>query len=368
MKFLKIALAMLMCISLLASCSGDSSENVIWAEGTSSADITANMYNYWASTSKANFMYSYTDIKDTDTFWQSEYEEGKTYAQYLDSLVLEDIKTTAVCLSLYNEYRLSLPDSVKEAIDSEIDSYLQEYADGNKNTLNRALSYYGANMEILKTVKTAEAKRTLVYDYLFGENGEMALGEKELEEYYQNNYYRFQIIYINNKYEYVTDKDGNYTTNTDGTYVTRALSGDALEEKNTKIKAVKDALTGGLDFDSLYKEYSEVKAYENGYYFTSGGSYADAVFYKLIADIAKIEPGETTVSEYDSGTYIMKRLDTDAGAWKNKANSDFFDNFQTLASNASFRIFIKEQFDRISVNDSVISKYSVADVNVNDRF
>lgn len=368
MKILRIAVAALLTLCLLASCTGDSSEIVISASDTSSADITANMYHYWACTSKANFMYSYTDIKDTDEFWQSEYEEGKTYAQYLDSLVLDDIKTTAVCLALYNEHRLSLSDSVKDSIDSQINDYLTEYAAGNKNALNNALSYYGANMEILRAVKTAEAKRSLVYDYLYGENGQKKLDNTALEEYYQNNYYRFQIIYINNKYEYVLDENGKYTTNTDGTYVTRALTGEALDKKNADITAVRNGLEAGEDFNTLYETYSEQKSYANGYYFTADDAYSNAIFYKLIKDIAKIEAGETVVSEYDSGTYIMKRLELDSEAWKQTANKDFFASFEELAANAAFRVYTASLFDTITVNDILISNYSVAKINANNRF
>ncbi len=368
MKILKILAAVALCVSLLASCTGDSSEVVISCADTSTADITANMYNYWASTSKANFMYSYSDIEDTDEFWQSKYEEGKTYAQYLDSLILNDIKTTAVCLSLYNEHRLSLSDSVKESIDAEINEYLTEYASGNKNTLNSALSRYGANMDILRTVKEAEAKRDLVYEYLYGTGGENKLDSAALEEYYQNNYYHFQIIYINNKYEYVLDDDGNYTTNSDGTYVTRAISVESLEAKNAAVSAVTDGLAAGVSFDELYTEYSEQQSYTNGYYFSSSGSYNNAVFYKLIRDIAGIGEGETVVSEYDSGTYIMQRLALDEGAWNQNINSDFFDSFETLAANAAFRTYTSELFDKLTVNHDIISYYSVADVNANDRF
>lgn len=368
MKILKIIAASLVCVALLASCTGDSSNVVISYNGTQSANISANMYNYWASTSKANFIYSYTDINDTAEFWQSEYEEGKTYAQYLDSLVLEDIKTTAVCLSLYNEMRLSLTDSQREAIDKSIEGYLSEYAGGNKNTLNRALSAYGANMTILKEVKEAEAKRTLVYDYLFSDGGEKALTAEDYEKYYQDNYYHFQIIYINNKYEYVLDSDGNYTTNADGTYVTRALSGDALNEKNQAIKNVSDGIAAGEDFESLFNTYSEQKTYTNGYYFTASDSYANAVFYKLIGDIAEIEIGETITSEYDSGTYIMKRLPLDENAWSQSENKDFFNSFKTLASNAAFRVFCAERFDDLSVDTELISKYSVSKVLSNDLF
>ena len=372
MKKISVITALLLCITLLVSCSGDSSKVVISAKDTSSADITANMYNFWASTSKANFINTYSDVSDTDDFWQSEYSDGLTYADYLDGLVLEDVKTTAVCMMLYNEYRLSLTDSVKDSIESEISDYLTEYAGGNKSTLNSALSKYGANIDILRNIKTANAKRTLVFSYLFGEGGEKALTDTDFEQYYMDNYYRCQIIYINNKFEYVLDENGNYTTNTDGSYVTRALTGEALEKKNAAIKAVNDGLAEGRSFDELYKEYSEeqesIGSYTNGFYLTTGESYGKGVFYNLIADINNTEVGGSVCVEYDEGTYIIKRLELDEGAWKQSVNSDFFASFETLATNDAFRQFTSEYFEQLTVDQTLISNYSIAKVNANNRF
>ncbi|MBQ7836391.1 MAG: hypothetical protein IJ389_03970 [Clostridia bacterium] len=372
MKRFKIFMVALLVISLLTSCSGDSSAVVISATDTSSANITANMYNFWASTSKANFMNTYADVTDSHEFWNSEYAEGLTYAGYLDNLVLEDIKTTAVCMMLYNEYRLSLPDSAKQLVEDEINDYITEYAGGNKSTLNSALSKYGANIDILRSVKMANAKRSLVFSHLFGEGGEKALTDSDYEQYYQNNYYRCQIIYINNKFEYVLDEDGNYTTNTDGTYVTRAITGEALDKKNAAIKAVNDGIAQGKSFEELYEEYSEEKdsigTYTNGFYLTMGESYGKPIFYKLIGDIAETDINGTACVEYDEGTYIIKRLELDEEAWKQTVNGDFFASFETLATNEAFRLFTREHFDRLTVDETIISNYSIAKVNANNRF
>lgn len=367
-KLMIILLAALMCAGCLTSCTGDSSAVAISYADTSSADITANMLNYWISTGKGNFMSSYNDVKDTDDFWQSEYRDGVSYEEHFNALLLEDVKTTAVCLMLYNDMRLSLSDAVRGAIELEINDLLTEYADGNKNTLNSALSRYGANIEIYRNILTAEAKRELVFETLFGEGGEYEADDGDREEYYQNNYYHFQIIYVNNKYEYVTDSDGKPTTNPDGTYATRALSGDALEKKNATIETVKNALADGSSFEELYEAYSEEKQYKNGYYFTADDTYATPVFYYLIADVAKLQTGETSVCEYDSGTYIIKRLENDEGAWKNTENADFFTNFATLVSNAAFRTHIATHFDKLIIDESLVEKYSIANVNANTRF
>lgn len=367
-RTLGLILALILCVSALSSCTGDSSAVVISYADTSSADITANMLNYWFSTGKGNFMSSYSDVKDTDEFWQSEYKDGISYEEYLNTLLLEDVKTTAVCLMLYNEYRLSLPDSTRDAIDGELEDLLSEYAGGNKNTLNSALSRYGANMTIYKNILLAEAKRDLVFSYLFGEGGELECDDAAKSKYCEENYYHFQIIYVNNKFEYVTDKDGKVTTNPDGTYATHALSGSALTEKNDKIAAVRNGLAAGEDFDSLYDKYSEEKAYKNGYYFTAGDTYASPVFYYLIADVAELEVGETHVSEYDSGTYIIKRLETETDAWENTENKDFFANFDTIVANAAFRNNTSTYFDKLTVNETLLENYSISKVNSNTRF
>lgn len=358
-------LACIMCVGIFASCAADTSPEVLTLD---SYKITANMYNYWASTSKANFLSADSSAADTEQFWSSEYASGVSFGEYCDSLIQNDIKKTLICLKLFDDEKLSLPDETVKAIDDGIELYLNEYADGNKNTFNATLAKYGANMDILRNIYIAEAKREMLYNHLYGEGGRLALTDADKEEFFMERYYHLQIIYINDKFEQVTDEEGNYVTNADGTYATRALSEEEEAKKKAAIDAVKAGIEAGEDFNALYEKYSEMKSYKDGYYFSPDASYGSTLFNILASEIAAVEIGKTTVYESDGGTYIMKRYENGSGDWKKEAYSDFFSDFDSTASLAAFAEYIEPYFAQITADTEKISEYSIKTVTPNYSF
>lgn len=368
MTFKRIISSLLLsavCIGLLASCAADTSPAVFSLD---KYKITANMYNYWASTSKANFLSSDKSVSDTAEFWESEYSEGVTFGEYCDSLIWNDVKKTLVCMKLFDDEKLQLSDATVKTIDDGIQMYLSDYADGNKNTFNATLAKYGANMDILRNIYIAEAKREMLYTHLYGEGGRLALTDAQKEEYFANKYCHMQIIYINDKFEQVTDDEGNYVMNADGSYATRALSEDEAKKKKESIEVVKNGLAAGESFEALYEKYSEMKKYEKGYYYSVDASYTSSLFNKLAAEASKIEVGATTVFEDEGGTYIMKRLANGEGDWKNEEYADFFPDFESIASLASFAEYIEPYMAQITVNTEKLGEYSISSVTPNYSF
>ena len=364
-KICAVVLAAEMCVLSLASCAKDTSVAVMTL---GDFEISANKYNYWASTSKANILSSYTDTKDTAEFWAGEYESGMSYSEYFDSLILDDVKKILACQKIYNDERLSLSDEARATIDEGIAMLISEYAGGKKDVMNASLAPYGANVDILSEIYTMEAKRECVFEYLYGEGGKLELDDAALEEYYKNNFVHIQIIYVNDKYEYVLDADGKYTTNTDGTYATRALSEEAKAEKAATIEAVTSALEAGEDFDALYEKHSEMKSYPGGYYFSPDMSYSAGVFYELCEASKEMSLGEWTAYDSASGTYIIKLLENEEGAWKADVNGDFFADFESTAARAAFSEYLSAMFGDIKVDSEYIEKYSVSKVEANFTF
>ncbi len=364
-RLISLVLVSAMCICTLAACSADTSPAVMTLDNYK---ITANMYNYWASTSKANFLSADSTASDTADFWGSKYTEELTFEAYCDSLIQNDIKKTLVCLKLFDSEGLELSEATVNAIDEGINLYLTEYADGNKNTLNAELANYGANVDILRNIYIAEAKREMLYSYLYGDGGKLALTDAEKEEYFMARYQHMQIIYINDKFEQVTDEDGNYVMNSDGSYATRALSEDEVKAKKASIEAVKSGIANGEDFTELYETYSEMKRYENGYYYSVDASYTSTLFNKLAAEVSGINVGETTVFEDEGGTYIILRMENGAGDWKSDEYSDFFPDFESIASLSAFAEYIEPYMAQITVDTEKLSAYSIADVKANYTF
>ena len=95
MKTKLIALLLALCTVLsVAGCA--SSPAVMTYEKDK---ITSNMYRYWLSTYKGTFMQTYTDMSDTDAFWDSILYDDVTAEQYLNNAVIDNVKRMLVCSS-----------------------------------------------------------------------------------------------------------------------------------------------------------------------------------------------------------------------------------------------------------------------------
>lgn len=330
--------------------------------------ISENVYHYWASTYKGDFLYRYDDVKNTEDFWNGELIDGKSAAEYFDAVILENIQYTLVCMQLFDEYGLVISASEKEKIQERVSDYLKEYADGNRNLLNQTLGEYGINMKLLEKIYIDDAKTTKVYDYLYGENGQTPIDDTQMEAYYQENYVHLQMIFINNKYQYKTDSGGKYVMDEKGQAVTEELDADTKAQRDESIQKVREGLENGQSFAELYETYSELKAYKNGYYFSKGTAYNDQIYYDLIQKATDMELQDTAVVEGEYGTCIIQRLELDEGAWKNKDNADFFDTFENTVGDTVFRKFLRERFDDIEVDEDAIAAYSIGTVTPNYTF
>ncbi len=349
----------------LQGCGKDSSAPVLTLGDVS---ISENVYHYWASTYKGDFLYRYEDVENTEDFWNGKLIDGMSAAEYFDAVILENVQYTLVCMQLFDEYGLVISGSEKESIQDLISDYLKEYAQGNRNLLNQALGEYGVNMDLLENIYIDDAKTSKVYEYLYGENGQTPIGDAQLEKYYQENYVHLQMIFINNKYQYKTDSNGKYITDEKGQAVTEELDADTKAQRDESIRKVREGLESGVSFEELYETYSELKAYENGYYFSKGTTYNDQIYYDIIQKAMDMEPQETAVVEGEYGTCIIQKLELDQGAWEDKENSDFFDGFKDTVGDTVFREFLREHFDDIEVDADAIASYSIRTVTPNYTF
>ena len=365
MKRVRMLAAMLSLLLLLSACGGDPGETVL---SLGSTTVSENVYHYWASTYKGEFLYRYEDVKNTKEYWESELIDGMSAAEYFDAVILENVKYNLVCMDLFDDYGLTITASEKQSIRDRISDYVSEYADGNKNLLNMALSEYGVNMQMLERIYIDEAKTTKVYEAVFGKTGQTPLDDEMLEAFYQENYVRFQMIFINNMYQYSADENGNPVLDDNGYYVTEPLDADVKAKREESIRQVQKRLDAGETFDALYEEYAEIKDYPGGYYYSSTGAYNDRVYYDLAAAAGAIEVGEVTTVQGDYGTCIIQKLELPAFAWGEKENSDFFNGFRDTVGDVLFREFLEGYFDEIAVDDDAIAAFSIADVTPNYSF
>ena len=127
--------------------------------------IDKSFYSYWIARYKAVLMYSYYDIEDTDSFWDTDYGNG-TANEVLTAYADETIKNYLMSVYLFDKFDLQMAESVESGVDSQLKEIVDDAYEGNVALLNEDGYEYGINYNMLRQIYLAEAKTELVYDHL----------------------------------------------------------------------------------------------------------------------------------------------------------------------------------------------------------
>ena len=358
-RIISAAAATLLAACALVSCSSES----VMTYGSHS--INENEFSYYLATYKGKYAQTYADFKNTPEYFSSVVtDDGQTVEDVLYSAVVHNVEMTLVCEQMFDDYGLSLSRSVEDTINSYIDDFVDEYADGSRNKFNAALGAYGVNINMLKKIYLRDEKVSALYDALYGTNGIIGITDEDRQNYLDENYVRVRHIYVNNKYMYATDEDGVQEYTDDGLRKKRELTAEELAAKQALIDAIDESLAEGADFDEVYDAFSEDKYYKNGYYISENMDFISDVTDSAMS----LEVGEYKKIETDYGTHYIMRLEMDEKPWENEDNSDFFDGYDTTVGQALFADMAEEKISEVVLNEEVLGEYTMADSAINYRF
>ena len=358
-RIISAAAATLLAACALVSCSSES------AMTYGSHSINENEFSYYLATYKGKYAQTYADFKNTPEYFSSVVtDDGQTVEDVLYSAVVHNVEMTLVCEQMFDDYGLSLSRSVEDTINSYIDDFVDEYADGSRNKFNAALGAYGVNINMLKKIYLRDEKVSALYDALYGTNGIIGITDEDRQNYLDENYVRVRHIYVNNKYMYATDEDGVQEYTDDGLRKKRELTAEELAAKQALIDAIDESLAEGADFDEVYDAFSEDKYYKNGYYISENMDFIEDVTDSAMS----LEVGEYKKIETDYGTHYIMRLEMDEKPWENEDNSDFFDGYDTTVGQALFADMAEEKISEVVLNEDVLGEYTMADSAINYRF
>ena len=359
-KTVLIRLCLLCCAALLlfAAC-GRSADVMTW----NGASISENEFRFYLATYKARFAQTYTDFKDNEAFYRQTVGDG-TAEDFLFAAVVNNVGYSLLCDGLFKKYGLSLSHSVTAAVDGYVDSFLNDYADGNKNVLNQSLGAYGVNMKLFREILLRDERSTAVYNYLYGPDGTVGINDDDRQAYLEENYARIRHIYINNAYVYSTDANGRPVYDEYGLQEKKPLSGADLEAKNALVAAVDEALASGEDFDAVYEAASEDKYYAEGYYLTRNMDFVEGV----VKSAFDMEVGEWTKVESDVGVHYIKRLPLGEKPWADENCADFFPDYDESVSSALFTAMLDGLMPEVVCDEEALSAYTVEASPMNTRF
>ena len=171
------ALLLAVCMAVLCLVSCGKTKTAMEYKGET---FSINMYSYWMSQIKSNYV---TSANDTDEYWATKYSNGETYEQKMREIVDFNVKVNLVCQKLFKDMGLSISESQREELNTGLSDLLDSY--GSKGELNSFLSQYNINYGMLGDIYEVELKTSLVYDALYAKGGSREITSEKLGEYFK---------------------------------------------------------------------------------------------------------------------------------------------------------------------------------------
>ncbi len=325
-RFIAAILIAVMLIGVLAGCGkkNDTAELIIDGK-TVKVGTIATIGDMEIPLSLFRYFYLSTKVQ-ADNGDDSMWEDFPDYAAQLTDVAMNYCKNYATIHALCAKYGITLADEDNNAINDEIKSAIDNA--GNYNAFIGALENNFMNEDMYKQMLEVQHLSSKLQEHLFGEGGEYYISDADFVKFIQDNFILSRHILI---------------ANTD-------------EEADEKIKAVRDAIAAGDDFQSLAETYSADTA--STYSYPDGNCYGEGEmveeFYNCALNTKIGEIGEVDEELY--GHFFIQRLEitekyvTDnketlmskyTGSKMNEVVSEYID---------SVDITYSEYYDKISID------------------
>lgn len=359
---LTVALALLPLVSLV-SCK---THGAVMTCGN--VEITEDLYEYWMGAYKAKILGSYSDVKDTEEYWSSMINDTQTAEEYLTEMIDTIIRHKLLSVYVFDTMGFRLSDSEREEINEYLELLVSSYTEnGKKSEFNEYCEQFGIDYDGVKLMLIMEYKVEALPGLLFGDKGERPLGASDYDTYYRAEYCRMKEIWINTEFKYVTDSEGNRVTDSEGYYKTEKLTETERAVALTRadeLAAKLESVTTDEEFEKLIDEYSDFelnKEYPNGMYLCEVSTYID----KVVMASLKLEVGEMTTVESSYGRHFIRAYPLEDGAFEEKENEDFFDQFEEQAKNYFLELELARHADKVVVNSELKALYPLSKVKRN---
>lgn len=358
-RLTSVVLMLGMLLALLAGCSSGGDKVMEYGKYA----VTEDMYRYWLTVWKDDYVTNYSDVEDNEAFWSAENASGGTNEDYIRGVIDDRIRYYLVAQSLFDEYGLTLSDESLEQIQSDIDSQIEYY--GSRSAYSEYLNKtYGMDIESLEEVYTFEARYSQVYSYLFSTSGKMTASEDELDAYYHNYYNRVKYVMFLKTQRYVYDEDGNRETDSTGYYKMETLTEEEQSEVTKKANEVYEAVKGGAEIDKYFMEYmsefQNVETYPNGFYITADeyNLHTAAVTEAAL----EMEIGEVRLVENESCYFVVQKFDLIDKAYLTAADKGQFTYLVSYCNSEKFVEHFGELAKGITEHSEVMSRFALKDL------
>lgn len=425
-KLLRFAAVLLAVIALLAcfpSCSASATTLLtLQADNGKTYSYSVNLFQLYLSALKGNLVAAGVTVNGhsatTDAYWNSmDTIDGQlqTLNDYYTKAALKECKATLIAQYLFDSYGLSLSETEKEAIESDLNELVQTDGNGSKTKLNSILSTYGVNYDMMREHYTCKTKLTAVQNHIYS-----TLGDNIKAEYLEENYVHFRQLFLADyNYVYVTDENGDivyydrsnnsvcylktdyvetvkgenvYYTDSSHSHISYdkengtpsykiTSDGDAYEtvpkteEELKALDARADQLYNTLktatsaEFEAAIRQEADdadaVAAYTDGYYLQKGVDYSasgeDYLYLDtLVEALETMQTGDVIKIRSAAGYHIVMKYDNTEKAYEKEENEVWFQNFASGLTANVFYELCEAYYEDITVDEAVYA--SAADM------
>ena len=150
-KIVSLALCIVMCISVFASCSGET----LMSYGDKK--VSVNMYEFLLSRMKGTLAYYGYDVY-SESFWMTIISsDGTTWEDHFKETVKKQLMNYVVADKLFDDYGLELTDKQIKIIDDRLDEYVKAAGSGDRSDIR------GLRMSAYRRAKGACKPRLVFY-------------------------------------------------------------------------------------------------------------------------------------------------------------------------------------------------------------
>lgn len=360
----KQSIAVLLCIltlfPLLAACSAGG-DVVMEYKGYT---VTEGMYLYWMKEWKDYYVTNYSDIQDTDAFWNEMSDAGVTNEEYISTNIKSRIRYYLIGQALFDQYNLKLSDETQAGIKADIDAQIEYY--GSKSEYNAHLKEeYGINISVLEKIYTFEEKYKQVYDYLYSTAGKLTASADEVDDYYQNYYVRVKYVMFMKNTKYVLDEAGKRVTDQNGNFKMEELTDEEKIAVKKDAESVFENVKGGGNIADHFEKYMsqfgfEEESYPNGFYITAD-EYAQHTA-EVTNAAFDMKVGEVRLVENDACYFVVQKFDLVPQAYMSNIDKDQFTYLVSYCNSKKFAEHFEELSKDIVIKNDVIAKFVFKDL------
>lgn len=308
--------------------------------------LNEGVANYISATYKYDFIKSLKrlgiECYDDETFWQSEAEDGVTYASLLEENTERHLKRVIIGAYLFDR-NAKLTKDDKDTIKRSVSEVLDYKAGGDKERFNEMGKEAGFTFRDFEKAAELLYKYEMAETVIFGLEGtalEYGDFSEECDEFFSQNYSHVKLMFIRTDGRVVTDSETGKEEVVEYTDAERA-------EVEARIEEIRTLIANGWMDEGTFDDFVNIEFNTGtvndteGYYFSALSSYthefADGAP-EVVKTALKMKTGEYMEEPYEFGVCFIYKCELEEGAYSRIGIAHFFGDFY---SNAASYIYSK---------------------------